>query len=32
MKTEGQNPDDALAWVSREMADDAGVDFRRIHA
>ena len=28
MKTEGQNPDDALAWVRGEMADDAGVDFQ----
>ena len=27
MKKEGQNPDDALAWVRGEMADDAGVDF-----
>ena len=27
MKKEGQNPDDALAWVRSEMADDAGVDF-----
>ena len=26
MKEEGQNPDDALAWVRGEMADDAGVD------
>ena len=26
MKKEGQNPDDALAWVRGEMADDAGVD------
>ena len=26
MKTEGQNPDDALTWVRGEMADDAGVD------
>ena len=27
MKEEGQNPDDALAWVRGEMADDAGVEF-----
>ena len=27
MKKEGQNPDDALAWVRGEMADDAGVEF-----
>jgi hypothetical protein len=27
MKDEGQNPDDALAWVRGEMADDAGIDF-----
>ena len=27
MKEEGQNPDDALAWVRGEMADDAGIDF-----
>ena len=26
MKEEGQNPDDALAWVRGQMADDAGVD------
>ena len=26
MKKEGQNPDDALAWVRGEMADEAGVD------
>ena len=26
MKKEGQNPDDALAWVRGQMADDAGVD------
>jgi hypothetical protein len=26
MNTEGQNPDDALAWVRSEMADKAGVD------
>ena len=27
MKKEGQNPDDALAWVRGEMADDAGIEF-----
>ena len=27
MKKENQNPDDALAWVRSEMADDAGIDF-----
>jgi len=27
MKKEGQNPDDALAWVRGQMADDAGVEF-----
>ena len=27
MKKEGQNPDDALAWVRGEMADEAGVEF-----
>ena len=27
MKTENQNPDDALAWVRGEMADEAGVEF-----
>jgi hypothetical protein len=27
MKDEGQNPDDALAWVRSEMADDAGIEF-----
>ena len=27
MKEEGQNPDDALAWVRGEMADKAGVEF-----
>ena len=26
MKNEGLNPDDSLAWVRREMADEAGVD------
>ena len=27
MKKEGQNPNDALAWVRSEMADKAGVEF-----
>ena len=27
MKKENQNPDDALAWVRGEMADEAGVEF-----
>ena len=27
MKKEKQNPDDALAWVRGEMADDAGIEF-----
>jgi len=27
MKKEAQNPDDALAWVRGEMADDAGIEF-----
>ena len=26
MKTEGQNPTEALRWVRGEMADDAGVE------
>jgi len=27
MKTENQNPNDALAWVRSEMADEAGIEF-----
>jgi len=27
MKKENQNPNDALAWVKGEMADDAGIEF-----
>jgi len=27
MKKENQNPNDALAWVRGEMADDAGIEF-----